>query len=197
MNAVAPPHLAGAPSVRHKKHARAPSSAKPGAVAAHVRQTPPVSLEGWVSYPTPRPHTRLSVNRPPRSGKAGVCGTPASYGIVCVQHSDQCSTDAHCPGPTLCCLVAQCGHMCVTPAAERNMHDTEVSASKVLKMQAAQDQLPETSTMTSGLKPSDVVRPPNHQRPARHLRYLGAPYAPRRPRSAPHHRRRPRVTIRG
>jgi len=155
-----------APSHRVNRQVVAPVPRRPlaGPIGGPGRVTPPLSLKGWVSYPTPRPllaHPSPPGNkRPVRSGKNGVCGAPASYGIECSGNMDQCSTDAGCPGNTMCCIVASCGQMCVKGNIKGSSANGQqsVSASSVLKKQVKRENEPESSTMSSGLKQTDVIK---------------------------------------
>jgi len=119
---------------------------------------PPLSLEGWVSYPTQTPKVTLAEKiRPVRSNKPGQCLSPAQYGIGCSERRDQCERDAACPGVTRCCEVAQCGRMCVRGAAPTAAPSTPPGgASSVLARQAEEEGLKARKT-ASGLKISDIA----------------------------------------
>jgi len=119
---------------------------------------PPLSLDGWVSFPTQSPKVTLpEKRRPVRSNKPGQCLSPAQYGIGCNERMDQCERDDGCPGVTRCCEVAECGRMCVRgagPTAAPRL--TPGGASSVLKRQ--QEEAGKKAKKTaSGLKISDIA----------------------------------------
>lgn len=181
--------LVAAPNHRVMRQVVAPAQRLPltRAVGGPGRVTPPLSLKGWVSHPTPRARVTPANKRPVRkSGKNGSCGAPASYGIACSGNMDQCSTDNHCPGNTMCCIVASCGQMCVRPKAKSSVNSLQaVSASNVLKKQKKLEEEPESSTMSSGLKQTDVINNVHRgkpavekRRPSRNLRYINHGFNP-------------------
>ncbi|XP_018020963.1 uncharacterized protein LOC108677272 [Hyalella azteca] len=121
-----------------------------------VAATTPQSLEGWVSYPTEATVVASTKQTPEATSKAGACGGIQSYGISCAVRMDQCTRDAHCPGTTLCCMVGQCGYMCVNPKPPSDAKKKRrPGASSGMKQQG--DRVTEDSTTAEGLKVGDIA----------------------------------------
>ncbi|RXG59159.1 hypothetical protein Avbf_17478 [Armadillidium vulgare] len=82
----------------------------------------PESLVGWLQNPkrevTTTTHNPIDNNLV----KDGFCGNKHDYGIRCGKRMDQCKRDSNCPGVTKCCLVSDCGFLCVRPKAKRKHH---------------------------------------------------------------------------
>ncbi|XP_050715755.1 integumentary mucin C.1-like [Eriocheir sinensis] len=72
-----------------------------------------VGVNGWLAAPTQSPST--STQAPPKQDKPGICESPKGFGIKCMTRMDQCQDDHTCPGGTKCCLVGECGLLCVKP----------------------------------------------------------------------------------
>lgn len=139
----------------------APGTALGHTIPASLRiATPPQSLEGWLSYPTEAPSVTTAKYTPTiPNNKAGTCGSSHGYGIKCRERMDQCSNDSHCPGATRCCMVGDCGYLCVKPKATSESEKKKWGvASNVLKRQReAEGQVIEMSTTATGLKLDDIT----------------------------------------
>ncbi|KAF2368893.1 WAP-type 'four-disulfide core' domain [Trinorchestia longiramus] len=142
-------------SGRVKAEDEKPTKRKP--VSPSVAVTPPQSLDGWVSHPT-EASVAATTKLAPVADKAGQCGSTFSYGIKCAVRMDQCSEHVHCPGDTRCCMVAECGYMCVKPKAKSDGNKKRRgSVSSILRRQSEQDLGSEVSTTAMGLKLDDIA----------------------------------------
>ncbi|KAK4315225.1 hypothetical protein Pmani_013531 [Petrolisthes manimaculis] len=75
-----------------------------------------VGVNGWLAAPTQAPASPLARTEPPPiPDKPGLCEAPKGFGVKCMTRMDQCSLDHHCPGATKCCMVGECGYLCVKP----------------------------------------------------------------------------------
>ncbi|XP_063885397.1 uncharacterized protein LOC135113742 isoform X2 [Scylla paramamosain] len=72
-----------------------------------------VGVNGWLAAPTQAPATSSPQTEAPE--KPGLCESPKGYGIRCMTRMDQCKHDQGCPSATKCCIVEECGKMCVKP----------------------------------------------------------------------------------
>lgn len=135
-------------------------------LAPNFIPTPPQSLEGWLSQPTEaptrpkRPQSGGLKRNPVPTKKSGVCGNAVDYGIQCKGRMDQCENDSHCPGTTRCCMVGDCGNLCIKPtrSAIEDPKKKWLGASNVLMRQkAAEKSRVEMSTTSFGLKVDDIA----------------------------------------
>lgn len=75
-----------------------------------------VGVNGWLAAPTLAPASPLArTEAPPKPDKAGLCETAKGFGVKCMTRVDQCMVDHECPGATKCCMVGECGYLCVKP----------------------------------------------------------------------------------
>ncbi|KAK3872477.1 hypothetical protein Pcinc_022450 [Petrolisthes cinctipes] len=87
-------------------------------VTQEVRE---VGVNGWLAAPTQAPASPLARTEPPPiPDKPGLCEAPKGFGVKCMSRMDQCSLDHHCPGATKCCMVGECGYLCVKPKPTSN-----------------------------------------------------------------------------
>ncbi|XP_045604540.2 probable serine/threonine-protein kinase DDB_G0275165 [Procambarus clarkii] len=73
-----------------------------------------VGVNGWLAAPTAAP-LKSRTSPPRKADRPGHCETPKGFGIKCKSGTDQCKYDDQCPNSTKCCMVDQCGRLCVTP----------------------------------------------------------------------------------
>ncbi|XP_042215466.1 uncharacterized protein LOC121861637 [Homarus americanus] len=71
-------------------------------------------VNGWLAAPTPAP-SKSRTTPTTKADKPGLCETPKGFGIKCMSGLDQCKEDGQCPGSTKCCMVGECGKLCVKP----------------------------------------------------------------------------------
>ncbi|XP_037788833.1 uncharacterized protein LOC119584344 isoform X2 [Penaeus monodon] len=78
---------------------------------------PQVGVDGWLASPkrTTQPAIEARTEPPSKADKPGSCDTPKGFGIKCMTRLDQCMKDHECPGSTKCCMVGECGYLCVKP----------------------------------------------------------------------------------
>ncbi|XP_076038809.1 uncharacterized protein LOC143024003 [Oratosquilla oratoria] len=95
---------------------------------------------GWLTAPTtaaPKPKTTPKV----KPDKPGVCGPPKSYGIMCSQPLDQCKRDGDCPGLSKCCMIGECGYLCVSPKTKGDVEEKPVPvAEQIFKNEVEEEE---------------------------------------------------------
>lgn len=73
-----------------------------------------VGVNGWLAAPTAAP-TKARITPQRKTDRPGLCETPKAFGIMCMSRKDQCKHDIQCPDSCKCCLVGECGRLCVKP----------------------------------------------------------------------------------
>ncbi|KAB7498875.1 hypothetical protein Anas_12996, partial [Armadillidium nasatum] len=106
----------------------------------------PESLVGWLQNPKREVSTTTHNPIDNNLVKDGFCGNKHDYGIRCGKRMDQCKKDSNCPGVTKCCLVSDCGFLCVRPKAKRK--------------QKTKKKKKEPVTTAEGLKVEDITKMP-------------------------------------
>ncbi|XP_066976561.1 neurofilament medium polypeptide-like isoform X2 [Macrobrachium rosenbergii] len=126
-------------------------------------------VNGWLSEPTPAPDNTPSISRtepPSKNDKHGSCDTPKGFGIKCAVRFDQCTSDGDCPGTTKCCMVGDCGYLCVKPKpvstgpkeVTKEVPNKKIKGDKV-SSQGVADLTPSSSEVTEAVElPEGAVK---------------------------------------
>ncbi|XP_064120649.1 putative autophagy-related protein 11 [Macrobrachium nipponense] len=89
-----------------------------------------------------------------------------AFGIKCAVRFDQCASDGECPGTTKCCMVGDCGYLCVKPKpvstgpkeVTKEVPNKKIKGDKI-SSQVASDLTPSSSEVTEAVElPEGAVK---------------------------------------